>query len=70
MIVVVLLMKLFVPINYDSRFACIIYIAVIACVGALSYFIVSHKMGLMDEILGKNYLQRIKARFVGRKKKA
>ena len=58
------------PINYDSRFACIIYIAVIACVGALSYFIVSHKMGLMDEILGKNYLQRIKARFVGRKKKA
>ena len=60
MIVVVVLMKLFIPVNYDSRFACVMYIAVIAVVGALSYFIVSHKMGLMDDILGKNYLQKFK----------
>ena len=68
MIVVVVLMKLFIPIDYDSRFACVMYIAVIAIVGAISYFIVSHKMGLMDEILGKNYLQKLKNRFVRNKK--
>ena len=68
MVVVVLLMKLFIPIDYDSRFACVMYIAVIALVGALTYFIISHKMGLMDDILGKNYLQRLKSRFFKHKK--
>mgnify|MGYP005796744041 CR=1 FL=1 len=68
MIVVVVLMKLFIPVDYDSRFACIMYIAVISAVGALSYFIVSHKMGLMDEILGENYLQKLKKRFLKNKK--
>ena len=70
MIAVVALMRLFIPINYDSRFACIIYIAVIAIIGALSYFIVSHKMGLIDEILGKNYLQKIKDKLMRNKKEA
>ena len=68
MIVVVLLMKLFIPIDYDSRFACVMYIAVIALVGSFTYFIISHKMGLMDDILGKNYLQRLKSRFFKHKK--
>ena len=68
MVVVVLLMKLFIPIDYDSRFACVMYIAVIALVGALTYFIISHKMGLMDDILGKNYLQKLKSRFFKHKK--
>lgn len=68
MIVVVLLMKLFIPIDYDSRFACVMYIAVIALVGAFTYFIISHKMGLMDDILGKNYLQKLKSRFFKHKK--
>lgn len=70
MFVVVVLMKLFIPINYGSKFACVMYIAVIAIVGALSYFIVSHKMGLMDEILGKNYLQKLKNKFFRNKKEA
>ena len=68
MVVVVLLMKLFIPIDYDSRFACVMYIAVIALVGSFTYFIISHKMGLMDDILGKNYLQRLKSRFFKHKK--
>ena len=61
-------MKLFIPIDYDSRFACIMYIGIIAIVGAFSYFIISHKMGLIDEILGKNYLQKLKNKFVRNKK--
>ena len=68
MIVVVVLMRLFIPIDYDSRFACVMYIAVIAIVGGFTYFIISHKMGLIDEILGKNYLQRLKSKFLKNKK--
>ena len=68
MIVVVILMKLFIPIDYDSRLACVVYIAVIAVVGALTYFIVSHKMGLMDEILGSNYLEKLKNKLSRNKK--
>lgn len=68
MIVVVILMKFFVPIDYDSRMACIMYIFVIAIIGALSYFIVAHKMGLMEEILGKNYLEKIKNKIYRNKK--
>ena len=68
MVVVVVLMKLFIPIDYDSRFACVMYIAVIALVGAFTYFIISHKMGLIDEILGANYLHRLKNRFSRNKK--
>lgn len=68
LIAVVVLMKLFIPIDYASRFACVMYILVIALVGALSYFIVAHKMGLIEEILGKNYLEKIKAKLIGIKK--
>ncbi len=68
MIVVVLVMKLFIPIDFNSRFACVMYIAVIALVGAFSYFIISHKMGLIDEILGKDYLQKLKNKFIKNKK--
>ncbi len=68
MIAVVILMKLFIPVSYDSRFSCLVYIAVISMVGATSYFIVSHKMGIIDEILGKNYLARLKNKFVHKKK--
>ena len=70
MIVVVILMKLFIPIDYNSRLACIIYIAVIASVGALVYFIVSHKMGLIDEILGDNYMQKLKNKLFKIKKRS
>lgn len=66
MIVVVILMKLFIPVNYDSRFSCIIYIIVISVVGALVYFIVAHVMGLTDEVLGSNYLSKLKARFLSK----
>ncbi len=70
MIVVVILMKLFIPIDYDSRFSCVMYIAVIAIIGAASYFIVAHKMGLIEEILGKNYGQKLKEKFLSHRKKA
>ena len=63
MIIVVILMKLFLPVNYDSRLSCIIYIAVISVVGALSYFIVSYKMGLISHILGDDFLDKIKNKF-------
>ena len=68
MIVVVLLLKLFLPVNYDSRLSCIIYIVVITIIGALSYFIVSYKMGLIDYILGDDFMLKIKNKFFKNKK--
>ena len=70
MIVVVILMKLFIPINYDNRFACVIYIGVISIVGAMAYFIISHKMGLLDDILGENYLEKLKNKIFKIKKRS
>ncbi len=68
MVAVVLLMKIFIPLDYNSRTSCVVYVFVIATVGAASYFIVSHKMGLIDEILGKNYLEKIKRKIFKNKK--
>ncbi len=70
MIVVVLLLKTFIPIEYDSRFSCVMYIAFITLVGAAAYFIIAHKMGLIKEILGDNYGERLKNKFLKHKKEA
>ncbi len=68
MIVVVVLMKLMIPIDYQNWFYCVMYIAIIALVGALAYFIVAEKMGLIDEIFGKDFMKKIKARIFKNKK--
>lgn len=69
MIGIVVLMKIFIPINYTSRLVCIIYIGVISLVGAAIYLVLSYKMGLIDQIFGDNFLQKIKNRFVKKKEK-
>lgn len=70
MIGVVVLLKIIMPINYDSRFSCILYIAVIAIVGAFIYLFTSHKMGLIKDILGDNYLEKLKNKLFKKKKEA
>ncbi len=70
MIVVVILMKMFIPINYDSRLSSIIYIAVISLIGAGIYFLISYKMGLIDKVLGSDFLKKIKNKFISSKKEA
>ena len=68
MIVVVLLMKYFLPVNYDNRFSALIYLFIIALIGGLSYFIVAKKMGLVNHILGEDFFEKIKNKFIKNKK--
>jgi len=68
MILVVLLMKSFLPVNYNSRFSSFVYLIVVVLVGALSYFIVAKKMGLVNHILGDDFLLKIKNKFIKNKK--
>ncbi len=70
MIIVVLLMKMFINVNLESRFYAIIYIGVISIVGAISYFIVAFKMGLIKEVLGNDFIEKLKCKFLKNKKEA
>ncbi len=60
MIVVVLITRWLVPINYDSRLSSIVYIAINAIIGAIVYFIISYKMGIMEKVLGSSMMKKIK----------
>lgn len=68
MIVVVILLKSIISIDFANRFLSIIYIAIISVVGALIYFIVSYKIGLMNQVLGDDFMDKIKNK-ISRKKK-
>lgn len=53
MVIVVVVLKTVIPINYSSRISAVIYVAVISIIGALTYGFVSYKMGLIEKVLGK-----------------
>ncbi len=56
---VVVLLKLFIPLEVTSKMSCILYIGVISIIGAITYFVIAYKMGILDKILGRVYLNRI-----------
>ena len=60
MIVVVILLKVLIPINMANRTMCIIYIGIISIIGALVYFFISSKIGLLENVLGKDFLNKLK----------
>lgn len=59
MIIIVILLKLVMPINLYSKTSCIIYIAVISIIGAITYLGISYKSGLLEKVFGKTYLNKI-----------
>ena len=62
MIVGLYLLSLIIPICVSSRMINILLVAVYTIVGAIIYFIVSYKLGLIDKIFGDNLLQKLKKR--------
>ncbi len=64
MTIVVMLMNTFIKIDYASRFSAIIYIAITSIIGALTYFLISYKMGLVSDVLGPDFLTKLKNRFL------
>lgn len=59
MVGIVLVCKWLIPYNAASKFSCICYVAVIAIIGACVYIFVAYKRGILDQVFGKEYLNRI-----------
>ncbi len=60
MIVVLFLIKQLIPGYYESRLYSILYIIINSVLGASIYLIISWKMGLISDILGKEMIDKIK----------
>ena len=59
MLVVILTIRLLIPITSVSKLVNVLYVAFVTVIGAVTYFVVSYKMGLIQEILGKGYFNKI-----------
>ena len=68
MTIIVLIFKKLIPINYSNTFSIIIYIALISIIGSTIYFLISYKTGLLQNILGQEFITKIKAKFTHKKR--
>ena len=59
MILVVTLLKMIIPFNIASKISCIIYIGICALLGATVFIIISYKMGILTEVFGKKFINKI-----------
>jgi O-antigen/teichoic acid export membrane protein len=59
MIIIVVLFKMVVPVSYGSRLSCVLYVTVNALVGGIVYLAIAWKMGLVEEVLGKDMVNKI-----------
>lgn len=59
MVVIVMALKMVIPLDLFSKTSCILYVAIISVVGALTYITVAYKQGLLTDIFGKDYLNKI-----------
>ena len=58
-LVVILLLLKFIPYNVESRLSSILSIIINTIVGGFVYIFVSYKIGLLNEIIGQRYLDKI-----------
>lgn len=70
MILVVVILKYFMPINYDNKALVIGYIGLISVVGAIIYFVVANKMGLISEVLGNDFIDKLKKKIMRNKNRS
>ena len=59
MIIIVFLIGKIYPLNVHSRLSCVLYIAINAILGGLTYFVIAFKQGLLEKILGKRMTNKI-----------
>lgn len=59
MVLALVALNRFVPFDIGTTFGCIIMIVVNAIIGGIVYLGVSYKMGLFDEIFGREYMKKI-----------
>ena len=59
MIIVVLILRSVLPVNYLSKFSCILNVAIISIVGAFVYLYLCFKIGLIRKVFGKDFCDKI-----------
>ena len=60
MIIFLIIIKAFVVVDLASKFSCILFVAINTIIGAIIYFAISWKMGLVEEIIGDQLINKIK----------
>lgn len=63
MIITVIVLKLIIPLNINSRISSIIYVGIISIIGAIVYIFIAYKMGLITQVLGSDFLDKLKSKF-------
>ena len=69
MVVLVLILKFAIKVDYEDKIACIIYVAFISLIGAISYLLIAYKQGILSHIFGKNFLKKILRKIKLKKRK-
>lgn len=64
MAVVVVVLKMIIPLNVNSKLMCIIYIGLIAIIGAITYFITSLKNGLITDVFKEGFTNKLKKKLI------
>ena len=59
MMLVVFLVARLCPISYNSRTSCIFYVFLTSVSGVIVYLFIAYKMKILDNVFGKEYLDRI-----------
>ena len=66
MVIIVLLLKKVIIIDFTSRLYCILYIALLTIIGAIAYAFVAVKTGLIKDVFSDNSLNKIKKKLIKR----
>lgn len=59
MIVVVVILKLIIPFTIASKVSCVIYVAIIAIIGACVYLFIAYKMHILQDIFGQDFINKL-----------
>lgn len=59
MIGVVLITKLILPVNINSKTSCIIFVTINALLGAITYILIAYKMNIITDVFGKSTVNKI-----------
>lgn len=59
MIIVVVILKLLIPLNVTNKLLCVLYVGICAVAGAITYLITAYKMGILQQVFGIKFLNKI-----------
>lgn len=59
MIIVVILLKTIIPLDYSNRIYSILYVLLISLIGAITYLYLTYKDGVLLNVFGKRYIEKI-----------